>query len=302
VFALADRIAVMRDGQLVGVAPTQELTAQQVVQMMVGRELKEFYPRTARLAKGGDGDQPLLRATGLRRGNDLLGIDLVIYPGEIVGLAGLVGAGRSYVARALFGVDHLEAGEIWIDGKLAHIHSPMDAVRYGLGFVPEDRKSQGLFLGQSVRTNAAISMLRQFSRLGFLNFRAIERMVRNMVEKLGIRTPSIAQRVRNLSGGNQQKVVISRWLALNPKVLILDEPTRGVDVAAKAEIHGLMNELAVQGMGILMISSELPEVLSVSDRILVMREGEIVAELPRNQATQDAIMRAATGQQERTAL
>ena len=174
----------------------------------------------------------------------------------------------------------------------------MDAIQYGIGFVPEDRKSQGLFLGQSVRTNAAISILPQFSRLGFLNFGAIERMVRELVTKLGIRTPGMSQRVRNLSGGNQQKVVIARWLAHNPKVLILDEPTRGVDVAAKAEIHGLIDNLATQGMGILIISSDLPEVLSVSDRILVMREGSIVSEIPRAQATQDAIMRAATGQQE----
>jgi ABC-type sugar transport system ATPase subunit len=165
--------------------------------------------------------------------------------------------------------------------------------------VPEDRKAQGLFLKQSVRYNAAAVLLQFLSRLSFINFRAIHQVVRQLVERLSVRTPSLNQQVRNLSGGNQQKVVIARWLALNPKVLILDEPTRGVDVGAKAEIHALMSELAAQGMAILMISSELPEILGVSDRILVMREGRIVAEFNREEATQDLIMQAATGQLER---
>jgi ribose transport system ATP-binding protein len=186
--------------------------------------------------------------------------------------------------------------QIWVNGQPEQIRSPRDAIRLGIALVPEDRKIDGLFLGQSVRSNAGVSLLGRFSRLGFINFRKIAEQVSRLVEQLKIRTPSLTQRVRNLSGGNQQKVVISRWLALNPKILILDEPTRGVDVAAKAEIHGLISDLASQGMAILMISSELPEVLGVSDRVLVMREGRVVAEFPRAEATQDRIMQAATGQ------
>ena len=297
VFFLADRIAVMRDGQLVGIASASELTPESVVQMMVGRELREFYPRTQT-----DHKQIILQAKGLRRGTDLDGVDLELHSGEILGVAGLVGAGRTYLARALCGADSLEAGEIWLGGKPIKLHSPQDAIRLGIGFVPEDRKSQGLFLGHSVRSNTAIASLDRFSRLGVLNYRGITQLVEKMVRQLDIRTPSLTQRLRNLSGGNQQKVVIARWLAINPKILILDEPTRGVDVAAKAEIYALMSNLAAQGVAILMISSELPEILGVSDRILVMRTGKIVAEFMRDQTTQDAIMRAATGQNESECL
>lgn len=291
VFTLSDRIAVMRDGQLVGVAPTAQLNPDRVVRMMVGRELREFYPRTTT-----DHGEVVLRAAGLRRGNELNGVDLELRRGEILGVAGLVGAGRTNLARALFGADRLDSGEIWIEGKPVNLRSPGDAIRLGIGFVPEDRKSQGLFLGQSVRSNTASAALDRFSRYGILDYRAIIRLVDRMVKQLDIRTPNLAQRVRNLSGGNQQKVVISRWLAINPKVLILDEPTRGVDVAAKAEIYALISDLARQDVAILMISSELPEILGVSDRILVMREGRVVAEFERSKASQDAIMHAATGQ------
>lgn len=291
VFAVSDRIAVMRDGQLVGVAPTTELDANRVVQMMVGRELREFFPKT-NVQRG----RLVLQARGLRCGTQLRSADVDLYSGEIVGLYGLVGAGRTNLARVLFGADRPESGEILFEGRPVQIRSPRDAIRLGIGFVPEDRKSQGLFLGQSVRTNTAVSLFDRFSRLGFVLYRKVEALVQEMVRRLDVRTPSLAQRVGNLSGGNQQKVVIARWLSLNPKVLILDEPTRGVDVGAKAEIHALMGDLAAQGMAILMISSELPEILGVSDRILVMREGRIEAEFTRAQATQDAIMQAATGQ------
>jgi ribose transport system ATP-binding protein len=291
VFAITDRISVMRDGQLVGIAPTADLTTEQVVKMMVGRELREFYPRTAQ-----DGGDVLLRARGLRRGKRLNGIDLDLHSGEILGVAGLVGSGRTDLARALFGADPLDEGEIWLDGRKVAINSPQDAIDSGIGFVPEDRKSQGLFLGQSLRANVSVSSLDRFSKFGILNHRGIARLAEKMVEKLDLHTTGIDQRAGNLSGGNQQKAVIARWLSINPRVLILDEPTRGVDVGAKAEIYALMTDLAGQGVGILMISSELPEVLGVSDRILVMREGRIVAEFDREQANQDAIMKAATGQ------
>ncbi|WP_322805681.1 sugar ABC transporter ATP-binding protein [Thermanaerothrix sp.] len=294
VFELADRIAVMRDGQLVAVGAASEFTPTEVVRLMVGRELTEFFPKVP-TQRG----EPILRAVNLQAGREVRGVNLELHRGEIVGLAGLVGAGRTNLARLLFGADRAEAGEIWLDGQRVEIRSPRDAIRLGIGLVPEDRKSQGLFLGQSVRFNVAASLLERLSRLGFIHFRHLNQQIKTIIERLRVRTPSLNQRVRNLSGGNQQKVVISRWLTLNPKVLILDEPTRGVDVGAKAEIHALMSELAAQGMAILMISSELPEILGVSDRILVMREGRIVAEFNREEATQDLIMQAATGQLER---
>jgi ribose transport system ATP-binding protein len=291
IFQLADRIAVMRDGQLVGAAPVEKLTPGRVIQMMVGRELKELFPK-GKTTPG----EVVLRAVNLTSPPQLQGASLQLRRGEILGLAGLVGSGRTNLAQALFGAHPLQGGEIWLDGKRVDIGSPRQAIRLGIGFVPEDRKSEGLFLGQSVRSNTAVGLLRRLSVFGFVLFRRIEKGVRDLVSRLNIRTPSINQRVRNLSGGNQQKVVIARWLALNPKILILDEPTRGVDVAAKAEIHALMSELAAKGVAIMMISSELPEVLGVSDRILVMREGRVVAEFSRAEASQDAIMQAATGQ------
>ncbi len=294
VFALADRIAVMRDGQLVGVRPAGEMTPDQVVSQMVGRELGEYYPRT-RAPVG----EVVLEACDLRRGNQINGVSFTLRKGEIVGVAGLVGAGRTELARLLFGADRLDAGEIRLEGEAVRIRSPLDAIHLGIGFVPEDRKQQGLFLGQSVRSNVAVSSFERFTTWGVVNYRRLTEMVRQMVEMLNLRTTGVGQRVRNLSGGNQQKVVIARWLSIRPKVLILDEPTRGVDVGAKAEIYALMNDLAKQGVGILMVSSELPEVLGVSDRILVMRDGRIVAEFDHAEATQDAIMRAATGEAER---
>lgn len=291
VFQLADRIAVMRDGQLVGIEATAQLTPAEVVQKMVGRELSTYFPKTE-TRKG----EQVLQAIHLRSGRMLKDASFTLSRGEIVGLAGLVGSGRTKVARVLFGADRLDGGEIRLNGAPVRIKSPQDAVHLGIGLVPEDRKSDGLFLGQSVRANVGVSLFDRLSRLGFINFQRIGQIVREMIERLNIRTPSPAQKTRNLSGGNQQKVVIARWMALNPMVLILDEPTRGVDVAAKAEIHALMSDLAGKGMAILMISSELPEILGVSDRILVMREGRIVAEFSRGEATQERIMQAATGQ------
>lgn len=292
IFALADRIAVMRDGELITAGPTSEFTPQRVVQLMVGRELQPSASQPAQ-PRG----EPILRATNLAAGKAVRGVSFTLHRGEIVGMAGLVGAGRTNVARLLFGADRLDQGEIWFEGKPIAIRSPRDAIRLGIGLVTEDRKAQGLFLKQSVRNNAGAGLLERLSRFGFVNFRALTQQVSDLTVRLRVRTPSLNQQVRNLSGGNQQKVIIARWLALQPKVLILDEPTRGVDVGAKADIHALIRELAAQGMAILMISSELPEILAVSDRILVMREGRITAELNRAEATQDRIMQAAVGQE-----
>ncbi|MBM4467635.1 MAG: sugar ABC transporter ATP-binding protein [Chloroflexi bacterium] len=290
VFAIADRVTVLRDGQLVGVAPISEVDMGQVVRMMVGRELGEMYPKEEVPRQ-----EVILRVKGLSRGRDLRDIDLELYSGEILGLAGLVGANRTLLARALFGIDPIDQGEIWIDSRAVRLDSPQKAIALGMGFVPEERTAQGLFLGMAVRQNITISALDKISRLGFVNFRQAVGLAQEYVQRLNIRTPSLRQRVRNLSGGNQQKVVLAKWLSLNPKVLILDEPTRGIDVGAKAEIHALMSQLAKQGVGIIMISSELPEILGISDRIMVMHGGRIVAEFQRDEASQDEIMLYAAG-------
>ncbi len=291
IFNLSDRTAVMRDGQMVDIAPTQALTPQMVVQKMVGRELKDFFPKTE--AQIGE---ILLDVRGLRSGKRLQDVSFSLRRGEILGLAGLVGSGRTEVARVLFGADPLDGGEIKLAGQVIHPHSPQEAIRLGIGLVTEDRKVQSLFLGQSVRSNASVLLFEKLTRLGFILYGRVDAWMRGAISQLTIRTPNLGQKVRNLSGGNQQKVVIARWLSINPQVLILDEPTRGIDVASKAEIHTLISELATKGIAILMISSELPEILGISDRILVMREGRLMAELNRAEATQDRIMQAATGQ------
>jgi ribose transport system ATP-binding protein len=290
ILAVADRVTVLRDGQLVGVAPISEVDMGQVVRLMVGRDLGELYPKEEVPRQ-----EMVLRVKGLSRGDELHDVDLELYKGEILGLAGLVGAGRTQLARAIFGIDPIEQGEIWMDSQKVKIDSPQKAIALGMGFVPEERTTQGLFLGMAVRPNITISALDKVSRLGFVNFREASRLAQDYVSRLDIRTPSLRQKVRNLSGGNQQKVVLAKWLSLNPKVLILDEPTRGIDVGAKAEIHALMSQLAKQGVGIIMISSELPEVLGISDRILVMHEGRVAAEFQRDEASQDEIMLYATG-------
>jgi len=290
VFAIADRVTVLRDGKLVGVAPISEVDLGQVVRMMVGRELGEMYPKEEVPRQ-----EVILRVKGLSRNNELRDIDLELHNGEILGLAGLVGAGRTLLARAIFGIDPIDKGEIWIDGQRVKIDSPQKAIALGMGFVPEERTAQGLFLGMAVRQNITISALDKLCRLGFLNFMEAKRLAQEYVQRLDIRTPNLQQRVRNLSGGNQQKVIIAKWLSLNPGVLILDEPTRGIDVGAKAEIHSLMGQLAKQGVGILMISSELPEIMGISDRILVMHEGRLVKAFRRGEASQDEIMLYAAG-------
>ncbi len=290
IFELADRVTVMRDGRYVGTAPIGALTEAKIINMMVGRTLGELYPKTSVPRS-----EVVLKVAGLRRGKELQDVSFELHRGEILGLAGLVGAGRTFIARALFGADRVDGGEIWLEGQPVRIGSPQHAIKLGIGLVPEDRKAEGLFLGMPVRTNITVTILEKLSRFGVIKTKAQDALAQRYVEDLAIRTPSLIQRARNLSGGNQQKVVISRWLTLSPKVLLLDEPTRGVDVGAKAEIYALMSKLAGQGMGILMISSELPEVLGVSDRILVMREGRLVGEFTRAEATQDKIMTAATG-------
>lgn len=295
IFQICDRVTVLRDGQHIATRPIHELTPEEVVRLMVGRPITEMYP-----PPGEEFGPVRLEVRDLYRPPRLNGASLTLRSGEILGLAGLVGSGRTDLARAIFGVDPVERGEIRVNGRPVTLASPAEAMELGMGFVPEDRKTQGLFLNMTVRQNTVIARLKELSRfLGFIDFRRAREEARRFVEELNIRTPSLEQLVRNLSGGNQQKVIIARWMARAPAILILDEPTRGIDVGAKAEIHNLMRHLANQGVAILMISSELPEVLGVSDRILVMREGRIVAEFSRDEASQDKVMLYATGSMER---
>jgi len=290
VFQVADRVTVLRDGRHIGTAPIGQLNVPAVVRMMVGRELVEVSTG----APPTDG-RVVLEVRGLSRGRVLRDVALKLHQGEILGMFGLVGSGRTDLARALFGVDPIDKGEVWIEGSRVAIDSPQRAITFGLGFVPEDRKTQGLFLNMAVDQNVTITALGGLERLGFIDFGRMRQLAQSYVERLDIRTPGLGQQVRNLSGGNQQKIVIAKWLTLHPKVLILDEATHGIDVGAKAEIHELMRALARDGVAILMISSELPEILAVSDRIVVMREGRVVGELSRAEASQDQIMFYATG-------
>jgi ribose transport system ATP-binding protein len=290
VFAIADTVTVLRDGRHIATRPTAELNGRRVVELMVGRELAEMYAYSATARRG-----VVLEAVDLTDGRDLRHVSFALHGGEILGLAGLIGAGRTALAETLFGIRRAVGGEIRLAGQAVHIRSPQQAIALGLGLVPEDRKQQGLFLNMAVRENIVMSGMRLVTRLGFVRVAQANQIAGEFVRKLDVRTPGLRQLARNLSGGNQQKVIIARWLLLQPRVLILDEPTRGVDVGAKAEIHALMRQLAADGVGVLMISSELPEVLGVSDRVLVMHEGRVAGEFSREEATQDKIMHAATG-------
>jgi ABC-type sugar transport system ATPase subunit len=291
VFRIADRVVVLRDGQRVGSMPIGEATFDKVIHLMVGRELTEmFHKEEAEIG------EPLMEVRGLTRRGVVEDVSFNLRRGEILGFAGLVGAGRTETARLLFGVDRKDAGEIWVDGKQMRINSPVDAVAAGLGFVPEDRGLQGLVLKLPVLENIVLPTLNNHSHAGWMDQRGLRNTAQTYVDKLDIRTPHLRQKVMFLSGGNQQKVVLAKWLALQPKVLIMDEPTRGIDVGAKAEVHALMSQLAQAGMGIIMISSELPEILGMSDRVLVMHEGRCTALMDRAEATQEVIMAYASGE------
>jgi ABC-type sugar transport system ATPase subunit len=290
VMEIADRIVVLREGQLVGDVPIAEVTVQKIIQMMVGRTITDMYVKD-QVEPG----EVILEARNLARKGVLSDVSLTVRAGEIVGLGGLIGAGRTETARAIFGADPIDRGQILIYGKPVHIDSPRGAIQHGVGYVPEDRKQQGLILIMAVRENISLARLPVMTDLGWVRSGEVNRLASSMVDQLRIRTPNLQQQVMFLSGGNQQKVVVSKWLALNPKVLILDEPTRGVDVGAKAEIHGLINQLARQGIAILLISSELPELLGMSDRILVMCRGRIAGELQRHEFSQEAVIALASG-------
>jgi ribose transport system ATP-binding protein len=287
---IADRITVMRDGRHVVTVNAQDSTREQLIRAMVGRTIYEGALEAPELPVS----EVVLEVRDLRRGRALRGVSFSLRRGEIIGFAGLVGAGRTEVARAIFGADAIDSGEIWVRGKRARIRTPRDAVRQGIAYLSEDRKRFGLLLGMDVETNIVLGTFRRFlRRLGWVHSEKTRETARHYVETLQIRTPSIRERAKNLSGGNQQKVVIAKWLATDSEILIFDEPTRGIDVGAKSEIYKLLHALAAQGRAIVMISSELPEVLRLSHRIVVMCEGRITGELPGG-ASQEAIMALAT--------
>lgn len=289
-FALSNRVTVLRDGTYVGTVATQDTTFNDLIKMMVGRDITTRFPKEV-ATRGAE----VLRVEGLCRYGELEDISFTVCAGEIVGMAGLMGSGRTEVARAIFGADPVEKGTIFLDGQKCDIKSPADGIKAGIGFITEDRKHQGLVLAMSVGENMSLASLGYFCEQGFINNNKESQMIIENIERLNIRTPGATQLVQNLSGGNQQKVVIGKWLATSPKVLIMDEPTRGVDVGAKAEIYHIMNMLTAAGVGILMISSELPEILGMSDRILVMHRGRIAAQMSVEEATQENIMGYAAG-------
>jgi len=288
VFQIGDRVTVLRDGCNIETLAVADTNVEALIRLMVGRDLADQFPKVP-VEAGAE----VLRVDGLTRRGVLDSISFQVRRGEIVGLAGLVGAGRTELVRALFGADPIDAGRICIDGQPVLIQSPADAIRCGLGLLTEDRKQQGLILGMSVRENTTLPILGRLAKI-FTNPRRESELTQNYIRDLAIKTPNDAQKVINLSGGTQQKVVLSKWLATAPRMLIFDEPTRGIDVGAKVEIYRLMNQLAAQGVGILMVSSELPEILGMSDRVLVMAQGRLTGELSRAEATQEKILEYAT--------
>ncbi len=289
VFSLCDTITVMRDGSYISTAPIAETSVPEIVRLMVGREVTELFPKTF-VPIG----EPVLEVSNLTRTGVFTDISLTVRSGEIVALAGLVGAGRSEVARAVFGVDAYASGAVTVHGKRLPAHSTTAAMAAGIALVPEDRRKQGLVLNSSVSTNVTDAVRRNIDTLGLISRRQENAFAQSWARRLEVKTAALDSTAGTLSGGNQQKVVLAKWLASNPKVLIIDEPTRGIDVGTKSEVHRMMCELAGQGMAILMISSELPEVLGMADRVLVMHEGRLTADIPRDKATPETVMFAAT--------
>lgn len=288
---ISDRVTVMRDGRYIDTVQTADVSIDRIISMMVGRTIYEAAPEVPEHPS----EEIVLEVKHLNRGNVLKDINFQLKKGEILGFSGLVGAGRTEVARAVFGADPIDSGEIYVRGNKVHIGSPSDAVRHGIGYLSEDRKRYGLALGMDVEENIVLAAFKKFlGAAGLVNRSKTRATAEQYVKTLAIKTPSLQQKVRNLSGGNQQKVIIGKWLTADTQILIFDEPTRGIDVGAKSEIYHLLNNLAQQGKSIIMISSELPEILRMSHRIVVMCEGRITGELKIAEATQEKIMQYAT--------
>ncbi|MFN8444396.1 MAG: sugar ABC transporter ATP-binding protein [Caldilineaceae bacterium] len=303
VLQLCDRVTVLRDGKPVGEVAVQDVNKEDLIRLMVGRSLETFFHQAETAVAGNPATQDIvLEVRNLsRRGNALnpntqvlSNISFQLRRGEILGLAGLVGAGRTELVRMLFGADRRDSGEILLAGKPVQINSPEDAIRLGIGLVPEDRKAQGLILNMAVRQNMSLANLDGFSRLGFVRRRNEAQNVQKYIQRFQIRTPSMERPVVNLSGGNQQKVVIAKWLMVQPKVLIMDEPTRGIDVGAKSEIYELMHQLVASGISIIMISSEFPELLAMCDRAFCLCEGRMTGELTKNELSVETLMQYCT--------
>jgi ribose transport system ATP-binding protein len=288
---ISDRVTVLRDGLYVDTVQTKNVAIDQIIKLMVGRVIYESKPEVPK----NPSQEVVLAVNNLTRGNELKNVSFKLMKGEILGFAGLVGAGRTEVARSIFGADPFDSGEIIVNGKKVNIKKPSDAASHSIGYLSEDRKRYGLCLGLDVETNIVLAMIDKLSGfLGWVNTPKVHSIAKNIVEKLSIRTPSLNQKAKNLSGGNQQKVVVGKWLAKDTNILLFDEPTRGIDVGAKSEIYSLLNDLAKQGKSIVMISSELPEILRMSHRVVVMCEGRVTGELKSDQVTQESIMRLAT--------
>jgi rhamnose transport system ATP-binding protein len=291
VFAICQRVTVMRDGSFVRTDAIEDLTIDDIIRSMVGRELDGLYPKSATEA-----GPVVLDVQRLTREGVFTDVSFQVRAGEIVGLSGLVGAGRSEIARAIFGIDRYDAGKVVIGGQTQPVGSPLTAMAAGVGFVPEDRRLQGLVMDMAIDHNIALASLRRLRSHGLILRSSERELAADWAVRLRLKFGRLKNPVATLSGGNQQKVVLSKWLARRPALLIVDEPTRGIDIGTKAEVHRLLDELCAQGVAVLMISSELPEVLGMADRVLVLREGRLVAEMSRANADEASVMRAATGQ------
>src|SRR5215207_2981539 len=291
IFRIADRVTVMRDGKIVDTLPIDDLDEDKLVRLMVGRDIENLYPKTEVEIR-----DVVLRAEGITRGHVLKDCSFEVHSGEILGFAGLVGAGRTELARAVFGADRIDSGTIELDGRKLHIRGPQNAIDAGIGYLTEDRKGEGLALQLGVDQNITLAHLP--TRFGFINLAEERRIARRRRDELNIRTPSIRRRVQVLSGGNQQKVVVARWLETRARVLFFDEPARGIDVGAKAEMFGLIGDLAKEERAIVLISSYLPELLNMCDRILVMREGRVAGTLSREEFSEERVIALATGVRE----
>ncbi len=289
VFALCDTVTVMRDGSYISTDPIASTSVGEIVRKMVGRDVNDLFPKEETTI-----GRPVLEVKGLTRPGVFSDISFTVHAGEIVALAGLVGAGRSEVVRAIFGIDPFTAGSVTVDGEQLPPGSPRASMSKGLALVPEDRRKQGLVLDATVASNITDAIRTTLTRVGLVTTSRENAAAQEWARNLEVKTAALDAIAGTLSGGNQQKVVLAKWLATSPKVLIIDEPTRGIDVGTKSEVHRRMSKLAAQGMAVLMISSELPEVLGMADRVLVMREGRLTAEIPRDQATPESVMFAAT--------
>lgn len=286
IFELTDRVAIFKDGKLMGIKNAKETDEQELISLMVGRDLGDVFNELSRNQHIGE---TVLELTGVCT-DKLKDISLKVHAGEILGLSGLAGAGRTEIARAVFGADKIEKGNMQIFGKPYNPKSPRDAMKMGVALAPEDRKLEGLSLIRSVKENTSLAIIKQLCRVGFINFEKEKKFVADAIQTFNIKTPSQDQKVINLSGGNQQKVILARWMSMRPKVLIFDEPTKGIDVGAKSEIYSMICDVAKQGVAVIMISSELPEIIGVADRILVLNSGRIAGEFLREEATEETIL------------